>query len=54
MELPLLIMIRTVTLMYLFVSEDGNENVSRLLQNTNNGNFIDVTEKFWNQSKSKS
>ena len=26
------------------VSEDGNENVSRLLQNTNNGNFIDVTE----------
>ena len=26
------------------VSEDGNENISRLLQNTNNGNFIDVTE----------
>ena len=25
------------------VSEDGNENISRLLQNTNNGNFIDVT-----------
>ena len=26
------------------VSEDGNENISRLLQNTNNGNFVDVTE----------
>ena len=26
------------------VSEDGNENISRLFQNTNNGNFIDVTE----------
>ena len=26
------------------VSEDGNENISRLLQNTNNGNFIDITE----------
>ena len=25
------------------ISEDGNENRSRLLKNTNNGNFIDVT-----------
>ena len=26
-------------------SDDGDEYLSRLLQNTNNGNFIDVTEQ---------